>query len=175
MSTIRDNLTDTHKYDWQMLNLKFAVLYLVWYYHVHTLYNKRQTLLIKSSTKIVLLTFKGWPACTPVTARAKRRPLVTSRRPPGSAGAQPSGREERCTEATPTSPQLGSTEDARTTPVEHFHSEEENPHTHTLNLTLMRPNMPICLVNVVPYPCNDGGEQLQKWGESFQLSLGDAP
>lgn len=35
--------------------------------------------------------------------------------------------------------------------------------------------MPVSLVSGTPYPCDDGGEQLQKRGESFQLSLGDAP
>lgn len=29
-------------------------------------------------------------------------------------------------------------------------------------------------MTVPPYPCDDGGEQLQEGGESFQLSLGDA-
>lgn len=68
--------------------------------------------------------------CTPVTAIVKQQSLVTSQRLPGTAGSQPSGQEEHCTEATPTSLQLGSTGDAHTMQVVHFHSEEKH-NTHT--------------------------------------------
>lgn len=58
-----------------------------------------------------------------MTARAKQRSLAICQTLPDTGGFRPSGLAVRCTAATPTSPQLGSTEDVHTTPAGHFHSE----------------------------------------------------
>lgn len=110
------------------------------------------------------------PGCTPATARATRQSLGTSRRPPGSAGAPPSGWVERCTAADPTSPPRGSTAGARTAPAEHFRSARKMDFK-----TPPRQMWPsACCRPPHPYPCDDGGEQLQEGGQRLQLSLGDA-